>query len=180
MKIGNKYPLGDVKADCWQIEYDSTLTSAATTVTISGLTGDTAEEYLLIVRAIADSASIATYVLRPNNDSTGSIYGLQSLYGSGASAGAGRSTGSSIYQSEADSGRTATAKTLIYAKTGHIRLFLVDIARDITGTTVTYTMMYAYSYNETSTEITSLALISTETDGFGVGTEIILYKKVDT
>ncbi len=132
MKIGNKYPLGDVKADCWQIEYDSTLTSAATTVTISGLTGDTAEEYTLIVREKVGSASAATYYVRPNNDNTTGIYSLQSLYGIDSSLSAGRSTSNAgIYQSEGDPGETSAARTLIYAKTGHIRLFIANIARNV-------------------------------------------------
>ncbi|KKK54515.1 hypothetical protein LCGC14_3083920, partial [marine sediment metagenome] len=50
MKTGNKYPLGDIKADCWQVEYKNILTSSATSITISGLTGDTTEEYMLICR----------------------------------------------------------------------------------------------------------------------------------
>jgi hypothetical protein len=63
---------------------------------------------------------------------------------------------------------------LLYAKTGYVRTALSEIIRDITGTTVSFIILQGDSYNETSTEMTSLVISSDQTNGLGVGTSIIV------
>ncbi len=180
MKIGNKYPLGDVKADCWQVEYDSTLITAATTVTISGLTGDTAEEYILLCSFVNDYAGTTAYNLRPNNDS-GSNYGIQYVRGVNAATSAGRATPTYFPLTQAIAqNELAISSLTLYAKSGHIRTLINNWVQGISGTTITGVRILGESWTNTGDEITSLVIYSDQTDGIGIGTEIILYKKVNT
>ncbi len=181
MKIGNKYPLGDVKADCWQVEYKNILTSSATSVTISGLTGNIAEEYMLICKFVNDYAGSVTYLLRPNND-TGSNYGDQYMGGIDTSVVAGRTNSRTGLYLGACTGQNFISQTrlLLYAKSGHIRVGIVLPAEGVNGTTIYAMMSFGLSWTNAADEITSLVVFADQTDGLGVGTEIILYKKVDT
>ncbi len=181
MKVGNKYPLGDVQADCWHLEYKSTLTSAATTVTISGLVGDTAEEYILICRFVNDYAGTVAYNLRLNNDS-GNNYGLQYVRGVNSTTSAGRVTNITAFtltQAIAQN-ELAVSNLTLYAKSGHIRTLINNWIQSISGTTVTGVRVLGESWTNTANEVTSLVILADQTDGLGVGTGILLYKKVDT
>lgn len=179
MKYGKVFPQGNVKADCWQLEYDNTLSVAATTVTISGLTGNTAKEYRLIIRFVNDYNGATSYLLRFNGD-TGSNYGYQYLAGVDTAASAARGVTTSMelgYCSAQD--EICFLDKLIYAKSGYVRTSFQKASRSISSTTVTDIILYSHSWNNSADEITSMNIAADQTDGLGIGTHIELWKKVD-
>ena len=174
MKTGNLNVQGKVKGTFQKI-YKTTLTSAATSVTISGLDGNTDQLYRLKVRHISNAAS-SNCGIRPNNDSTANIYGVQDLNGTNTTSQAARTTynlGYFGYNASA-SGNICLYDMLLYAKSGYIRTALVDYTENIATTTVNDIGIKGMAYNETATNITSLVILNNNTDGLGIGTVIEL------
>ena len=177
MKIGTMDGLIDGLS---QVVYDSgELTSADTSITISGLTGNIAEEYTLICRFVNDYAGTMEYGLRPNNDSA-SNYGDQYFIGSGASASAARITPTYITLAlNSTQNYLAMCETYLYAKSGYVRTALTIQSNSVTGTTIGEVASRGQSWTNTADEITSLVVFANQTDGIGIGSRIILLKKVD-
>jgi len=164
------------------VAYDSgELSSPTTSITISNLRGDVDESYEMICRFVQNGATAAACWLRLNND-TGSNYGRERLRATGSSLTANQSTGQSAIRlgGATAAGNIAFSSTLIYAKSGRIRLTVSNRASDITGTTVSIRDMSGASWNNTADEITSMTVLSNQTNGMGVGTRIILLKKVNS
>ena len=181
METGLLDPQGDIDYDSWQLEYENTLSSATTTVTISSLTGDTDEVYLLKVRMVNGYSGGAGCRVRINNDS-GSNYGLQYLRAVSTSVSSARSAENTTYTSFSVAsalGDIVASETVIYSKSGDVRTVVQPSIGGVTGTTVTETLFQGYSWNNTGTEITSLVIFSNQTNGLGEDTYISLYKKVD-
>ena len=177
MKIGTMDGLIDGLS---QVVYDSgELTSADTSITISGLTGNTAEEYILIYRFVSDYAAAAVYGLRPNNDS-GSNYGFQRLRGRDSTPEAIRATPTSFALTTGLAQNSLTmGEANLYAKSGYVRTLINFAVDDVVGTTIDKIASYAESWTNTADEITSLVVFADNTDGIGIGSRIILLKKVD-
>jgi hypothetical protein len=177
---GTARVVGNFTADTWTRVYNTTLTSAATSVTISGLDGNTDEEYNLLIRAINNNASAAEYRLRFNND-TGSNYGKQNLRGTSTTADAIRSTGDDnaplSYRGTIAQNETILTDTLIYAKSGYVRTGINKNTTGISGTTVTALGLNGFVWNNTADNVTSLVIYANQADGLGIGTTIELYKK---
>jgi hypothetical protein len=174
MKVGYKYPQGLVSSDCWVKIYDNTLSGAATSITISGLTGNTDLEYKLEGKIIAGADGYIS--CKVNNDSTANIYGLQEIDGSNASITVSRGALSTGFRMGfVFSGHVLTTETLIFAKTGYVR---TAINKSVDSTSVTNDVLYlqGQAYNETSTEITSL-VVGGAANCLGIGSQIILWKK---
>ena len=72
---------GAVQAGVLQKAYENTLSSAATSVILSGLDGDVDLNYRLIARVVANNSSSGYFCLRFNSDS-GNNYNDQYLDGS--------------------------------------------------------------------------------------------------
>ncbi len=180
-KIGNKYPIGAFKANCFIKCYENTLSSAVSSVTISGLDGNTDEEYKLIIRAVGGAANYPDMNIRFNNDS-GANYGHQRLRGSGTSVLASRLTGQTASDIFAlgNSGERHQSKHHIYAKSGFVRTIISEVSMDIYGTTIENIMLVGQVWNNTSDNLTSINLVNTLDGGnaFGIGTYITLYKKI--
>ena len=160
----------------WERIYDSTLSSAATSVTISGLEGNTDVLYRLIVRSVKGTNS-GNNAIRPNSDS-GNNYGSQYLKGQNTTASSLRGTADNyIYLgTTTNADDMAMSDTLIYAKSGYERTILALIVSAVNGTTVDTTQIQGNSWNNTADEITSLLVYSTGVDGLGIGTHIELYR----
>lgn len=181
MKIGNLE--SPVTIDGTQkVIYDSgELTAAATSITISGLDGDVDEEYELIVRTVNGSGGNTYYGVRINNDSTANIYGAQNLDAIDTNASAQRFTTTMLQfvLNPVANTHQALVNLKLKAKTGQVRTAIVKYAQGISGTTVTRAGLFGYSYNETATNITSLVVLAVNADGLGIGSRVILLKKVN-
>ena len=165
----------------YQVIYDSgELGTAATTITISSLTGDSTKEYVLILR-LKNGYDGATYVyVRPNNDSTANTYGYQYFAGTGTSEVAGRS----ILEEQWLFGHSDQLNGLCFSilhmttKSGHIRLSHCHRIFGITET-VSQIIQLGQSWKNTADEITSLVVYADQADGFGVGSRLILMEKTE-
>jgi len=180
MRIGQKYITGTFAADQWVKIYESILSSAATSITISSLDGDTDEEYRLIFRGVGGNAVSCYYFVRPNND-TGSNYGVQLLYGYNVSVGAIRDTleaGINLdYGATIDQNSIIFSTLNIQAKSGYLRTTIGKSAVNIATTSVGLIELMGNSWNNTTDNITSLVILADQTNGLGVGTSIELFKK---
>jgi len=164
----------------WEKFYETTLTSATTSITISGLTGNTDIEYKLVARIINDYNGAAYYYVRPNND-TGSNYGFQYIQGSNTTKEAGRYTDSKLQFTQASAlGNIGFAELSIQSKSGYVRTVITEYPRNISGTTIEDINLTGQVWNNTADEITSLVVYASQTNGLGVGTNITLYRKVAT
>src|SRR3990167_10046424 len=167
--------------ETYSVCFDSgEISSAQTSITISGLNGDVDEEYELYCRFVSGAAS-SNFFLRPNNDSTAGIYGNQMLNGNNATVTAARDTSETyIWLSNAvsASGSIVLSKAKIYAKSGYIRTVMNESADNISGTTVTQINALGQLHNDTSNNYTNMVVLSDQTSGIGVGSRIILMKKV--
>mgnify|MGYP001583621021 CR=1 FL=1 len=179
MKTGALEVQGSVYGT-WQKVYSTTLDVAATSVTISGLDGNTDVMYRVVVRKTFGSDSRGD--VRLNNDS-GSNYGYQEITGAGSSIAASRSTTFSGILNAAGgatsfSGYIGMSETIIYAKSGYVRTALCSTSRDISGTTVNNIMLVGCSWSNTTDNITNLVCNASVADGLGIGTYIYLEKLV--
>jgi len=160
--------------NAWQEVTRGTLTGAATSATISNLTGNTDVLYRLRTRTVNAYNGSSSILLRPNNDSTADIYGYQQLYGGNTTVGAARGTLTWIYAGYCTGlNAVSQADILLYVKSGYVRTGLVEVS-DQSGTTVSYVMMFGQSWNNTADEITSLVIVHPQTNGLGVGTFYVL------
>jgi len=167
----------------WQLIEVKDITTAATSVTFSGLDGDADGEYMLLyrIRKIPATASIAFYTMRPNGISINQDTIRRAHSTSGANI-------TSIFNDLriADGGFTAGVQQVgvlyLDAKTGtEARQFLSDLnlfagavplingalRRDI----------YSGLWQDTTTNITSLDIVANFTNGIGIGSQFCLYKK---
>lgn len=178
MKIGNRRQIGILYGDNWERIYSTTLTEAATSVTISGLDGDNDEEYKLICRNINNYNGGCGYGIRLNNDA-GTNYGYQMFYGLDTTLNALRETAADSMWFLNSSGLNDMqfADTLIYAKSGYVRTFLINSEGRTSGTTVGMMILIGGVWNNTADNITSLVIIAQNIGGIGVGSVIELYKK---
>lgn len=169
-----------VAAGTWVIHSEQILASPATTVTISNLNGDVDGDYRVIVRGIAN-ATDTDFRAKINNDGTSSIYGYQQLYGISSSGSAGRATASSLlFDNGASSGHVVFSDMFLSVKSGVIRTALSRSIGRVTGTTVGVIRTKAESYNETATNVTSLVVSASQTNGLGAGTYILVLKRVES
>ena len=168
----------NVKINGWVKVYETTLSSPATSVTISGLAGDTDKEYMLECRIVNGYNGAVAYGLRPNNDS-GTNYGFQYLLGDNTTASAARNTNNNMIIGEGTVLDDLSFNDLIFqAKSGYLRTAIDKQMRSISGTTVARIMMFGHSWNNTVDEITSLVVLANQVGGIGVGSNIVLWKKV--
>lgn len=153
---------------------------ARTVYNITGVSGNTDIEYKFNCKFVNNYNGNALYYLRPNND-TGNNYGYQQLYGSNTSAAAVQTTSTSVLY--LTGGNTAVNEKafcngLLYAKSGYLRLWLNKDIGGTATTTVGIVDLMAGSWNNTADNITALRIVGSQINSLGVGTNIILFKKV--
>ncbi len=149
---------------------------ARTVINITGLDGDTDEEYELIMRGIGGNEATR---LRFNNDS-GSNYGEQNLKGTDSTVGAGRGTANTsilLFNYNLGVGNAGLVKATMYTKSGYVRTVLLNDVSNITGTTVSRINIAGSSWSNTADNITTMVIYNDAANGLGVGTNIELYKK---
>jgi len=176
MRAGISNIKGNLYTGGWQLIYENLLTSAATSVTISGLDGNTDKEYRLVCRIVNGYAGYSNYLVRLNNDS-GANYGRQIIYGVNATASAYRGT-DALYMGYANNlNYLVLGEILIFAKSGYVRTVLTKDSSGITGTTVTRIGLTGGSWNNTADNITSLVVLADQTNGLGIGSHILLFAR---
>ena len=184
MKFGKIYQSvnGILSAGEEQLIYSCELTEAATSITISGLNGNTDVEYRLICRFVSDCDGYSNYLLRPNNDS-GANYGYQYVLGNASSVLAGRSTTTTgLFLTDCGgyaSGehKKGVSDTFIYVKSGYLRTAITKQIGDTYSSTVGQILLMGSVWTNTADNITSLVIAASGVNGLGVGTSIELYAR---
>lgn len=162
----------------WKVAYDSgELAAATSSITINGLDGNSDEEYNLIYRLVNGYAGGLEVTIRPNNDS-GSSYGNQLLYGVNTNNYATRQTNTSINESIDGASQITFGTFKIQAKSGQQRTFIGKCARGVATTTVLVVMLRGDTWTNTADNLTSLVIAANQANGLGIGSRIILLKKV--
>ncbi len=180
MKLGKLYPQTSPKWDGWEEIYEHTVVgSAETSITISNLSGNTDEVYMLDVVGRNSYAGSCNIYVRPNND-TGNNYGYQALVGEDNVASASRNTSFSAFLLAGYEAVDNLAHTvmILYAKAGLNRTAIVDRAQGIATTTVANISEMGEVWNNSADEITSLVIVASQTGGLGVGSHISLYRRI--
>jgi len=165
----------------WQKVYETTLTSAASSVTISGLDGNTDVLYRLTVRGRnSEIDAEISFALRLNNDS-GSNYGFQALWGNNTTIGHGNSAPrASLSLGDPTLNRSTYSTLLLYAKSDYARAFLQLVFNSTSGTTAGGITRFGSVWNNTADNVTSLVIYeySSTANALGIGTYILLEKLV--
>lgn len=157
----------------WELVERKTLTSAATSVTFSGLNGNTDVEYKLRGYVVDDSGSNANMALYPNGATTNADG--QRLTGTGAAAGGSVATEMLVGLFRPDAEVSYFEGTL-WAKAGSVRTYRGTAGNYDVGAPKLYAETIAGCWSDTSTNITSLEL-SGPSSAFGAGTQISLYRR---
>lgn len=178
MKTGQLTIKGTVQKS-WQKIYETILSAATTSLTISGLDGNTDILYKVVIKLVSNATGMHSGVLL-NND-TGSNYGFQYLLGVNTAVSSERGADARIYvgslASGIDSGKIGKGECLIYTKSGYVRTAIVTTAENISTTTITSLSITGQSWNNTADNITSIVLASTMSNGYGIGTYVALYRR---
>jgi hypothetical protein len=158
----------------WKRVGSTVLGGAASSVTFSGLNGDTAVCYYLS-SSIKVTGNCTAYIL-PNNDGTAGNFGYQYLYSDGTTVGAGRSATTPGFWFGYGSANTRIflANAIIFAKTGFLRPAILQSASDINATSVGNGWMFGQSFTDTATNITSL-VVKASANNFDTGSQFDLY-----
>ena len=168
-----------------EVVYDSgELSSSASSITISGLNGDVDQEYQLIIRMIG--VNDGALVLNFNNTTASNDYGYKDIYAANATASAHQDieqTSGFIYYHGVSSGNTSFSEHKIYAKSGYLRTIIGRTVEEIGngGATVVYTItQQGQCWSNTVDSITSIILTCTQASGIGIGSRVILLRKVSS
>ena len=174
MRVGKQELQGKLNVGTFQKIYSTTLTEAATSVTISDLDGDTDTIYKLRCRLVAGANNTNNYIKL--NNISGSYYGYQYIQGAGSDIEAYRDSNNVIYNGWCETaGYIDFTEHLIYAKSGYVRTVLSKISDSITGTTLLRVWLFGQVFNNTVDNITSIVFSAAQTNGIGVGSVIELF-----
>lgn len=156
--------------------YGTTIATAATTLTITGLAGDTALWYHMRFRFVAGSATLLDYSLQFNGDA-GSNYYFQTLRGAVTATSAGTGGYDQIYLNPALTGTDKRAYIIgdLYAKSGTLRTFQFKVADNLTAATATREELDGWVWNNTTSELTTITILSSTANSIGSGTVIAIY-----
>jgi len=145
---------------------------------VTGLSGDTDNHYKVFARVINQNTS--DIKLRFNDDDS-SNYGCQEMKLTTAPAvtGARVETDSALLMSDGNLGEASFIEADIYAHSGQERTVLAQSASGIVGSTIGSMRSIAGVYNVPGGELTSIELISSPDYGMGLGSRLLVMKKVE-
>lgn len=152
---------------------DQTLSGAATSVTLSGLDGDTDEVYLLLYRIIKNVVATINTDLRPNGVTTNRTTYLDYI----GSAGAGAANTTDWHIGGNGSGGTGGVEAgclWLDAKTGARRTGCGEWVISDGGTH--QIVRFMIDWTDTAANITTLDVVCDQANGFGAGSFFRLYK----
>lgn len=158
------------------VEHKTVTTSpGVTTVTFSGLDGDTDGLYLLKGRLKNGAAADTLLSVRPNGSSS-NLSLISHYWNSGGAAQAG---GSDWYWLQAANGSGSYGDMTICARkiansVAQPRYAFANLWGDPSG--VVHGFSIAYKWNDTTNNLTSLDVTANQTNGIGDGSEFWLYK----
>ena len=154
------------------------ITAHATTVTFSGLDGNTDEVYRLIMRLLNKAGASVKYVMNPNGETTN----LSSNFAYNGLAGVNAATWQLSSNTAADltDNNWANYSVDIWAKNdpnsiAAIRQYHGDLGV-ATTTPAAARGQFSGVWNETSSNLTSLDIVSSVANGIGNGSTLVLYK----
>jgi len=166
--------LGYTPAILWELIENKEFSAHATSYDFSGLDGDAAEEYFFVYRLVKDASGAQNTYLRPNAITTNQRF--RGRY-TGASVGELNDTTGGILLSnnggaanDVDTGVGWIHADKVVIRTGETSWTQATSAAEL------FRIMGGWVWNETSTNITSLRLISTATNGIGVNSYLRLYR----
>jgi len=177
-KTGKINAYGKIKG-CFQKIYENDILSATTSVTVSGLDGNTDVLYRAVVRLVDGSGlgGGTNCVIRYNNDA-GANYFFQHATGyyTAPFAGSTAFNGDLIAQDNVTTGSIeGFGEKLIFAKSGYVRTSLARMIGEYASGDVNYAMLLGNVWSNTADNITSMVFYSGQTNGFGVGSHIELW-----
>ena len=161
----------------WRRVYTTTLSAAATSVSITSLLGDTDIMYKLLIRAINGAASGCAYLIRPNGDSTASNYVTQWLYSYSTSVTAAvtsAATGMYFGWVEAISEIFST-EAVLFSKKGYSRR--ANAFSQVVQGGFMSSLISSARWTNTADEITSIDIVASAANGLGIGTVIELWAR---
>lgn len=153
----------------------STLESAASSVTFSGLDGDKDVLYYISVFWKSPTSYMGP-IVQPNADSN-TNYGQQYLYVAATIGGVRETSPTGLYYGydQVASGNYGFSTGFIFAKSGFIRPSLCLVALDINGSSIRRIDAVGGSWNNTADNITSLRFLANSSRNFDTGSKFELY-----
>lgn len=146
--------------------------AAVTSTTFSGLAGDTELVYLLLGKVTEAAGSAANIELIFNGTAT-SATDCQRINAEGATIAAVRVADETPLAQVSANGE-ARFSAIIWAATGELRGYYSQCAQDLGAAIIN--RLWSGSWDDTSTEVTSLQVLSNQTNGIGVGSAFELYQ----
>ena len=147
--------------------------------TVSGLDGDTDEEYIVFFRGRNDVAAPANFYIILNSTTVANSHHRQYMRGDGANSTAARPAAGSVVII----GRGEVQYDLmwsrihIFAKSGRQRTGEVNFANTISGTIVDRIQSTAFLWSNSTDNLTSLKFTSGDPNALGIGTRIVVLKR---
>jgi hypothetical protein len=177
IRTGDLNIQGAINTGEFQKIYQNTLATAATSVTISGLDGDTDVLYELRMRLVNGYNGASTQGISINTD-TANNYGYQYLYAISTTTTSVRNTSAAglfLFGAAGALNEKSLSKILLYAKSGYIRAGINELTSGIATTTINMALLSGVDWNNTADNITSLTVVSAQSLGLGIGTVIELW-----
>jgi len=156
------------KPKLWQKIAEGILNADATTITISGLDGNSHEYYRIFVYIVNHYNGLCAYQVRPNGDTTTQSTQYWERWFAGQ---AGRSRTEPAYGiGHHGLNESKFVDLLIDAKSGKARLGFVNSARSYPAVVIAASM-----WANTTSNITSLVIFAEQVNGLGAGTHYTLF-----
>lgn len=170
--------LDAMEGKSWRLIYENDITVSTTSITISALDGDKDLRYQIITKFVGGAGGVATFRIRPNNDTTNANYGYQDINGQGGTASGSQGTSAADLRiGSADSGQINNDLSMLMAKSGTSRSLLSIRNSQVSGTTIVQTSANTSLWNNTGTNITSLVIYSDMVNGIGAGSHIEIWAR---
>ena len=162
--------------------YETDLTGTQDNVNVTGLDGNTDKEYMIVTRIASPITAFCAYGIRPNNITRSNIYGFQYIGGGGApTAIAGRNVNEAFLNLTTNNtaGQVAYSHGFMLAKTGSSRMLHNLNVQQMPAASSTITDNYYFSsvWIDSTTNITSLNFVATNTSCYGAGSHIEVWAR---
>lgn len=152
---------------------DTTISSATTSVDITGLSIGKDNEYVLFSDIVNAIGSATTFSLYANNNTTATDYYTQSITAAGTTAGSAR-TNSALLASNASSARSFTTSRIKLTNNGYF-VCQTEGAKDYGGASASINN-YVETLTSAATSITQLTVTASQTNGIASGSRFQLWK----